>query len=56
MALNSTPRRVSKNQNSLLLAEIDKHKNKIEFLYYVENLSLKQVVEDINKRYGLNGK
>ncbi|KAF3215996.1 hypothetical protein TWF192_008009 [Orbilia oligospora] len=43
MASKSTARRMSKRQSLLLLSEIDKHKNEIEFLYCVENLSLKQV-------------
>ncbi|KAF3129480.1 hypothetical protein TWF594_010946 [Orbilia oligospora] len=56
MASKSTARRMSKRQSLLLLSEIDKHKNEIEFLYCVENRSLKQVVEHINRTHNLNGK
>ncbi|EGX45883.1 hypothetical protein AOL_s00112g72 [Orbilia oligospora ATCC 24927] len=56
MASGITTRRMPKRQSLLLLSEIDKHKNEIEFLYCVENLSLKQVVEHINKTHNLNGK
>ncbi|KAK6528143.1 hypothetical protein TWF281_009394 [Arthrobotrys megalospora] len=55
MALAPLSQNVSKKRNTGLLAELDKHKAEIEFLYCVDQLPLKRIIEDINGRYGLNG-